>query len=191
MANLPSLFRPGSLWSRSENPFRELNRLQRQVDRMFEEMGGGWSEELPASRSWGFSPACDVQETDSHYLMSFDLPGVKKDDIHIDLVGNELRVSGERHEEHETKGTSRYQMERAHGSFTRTFTLPQGIRPEQIETDYRDGVLHVAVPKLESAKSHRIQIGEGRPGLFQRLLGGKKEEAGKAKPSEKSGEKVA
>ncbi|MBU6376145.1 MAG: Hsp20/alpha crystallin family protein [Bdellovibrionales bacterium] len=180
MANL-SLFR--------SSPFRDLNRLQRQIDRIFDEFSTSWNEELMAP-SWGhevaFRPACEVQETDSHYLLSLDLPGVKKEDIKVELLGSELVVSGQRKEEHEAKTATSYQMERSYGSFSRAFTVPQGTKPEQVETDYQNGVLRIAVPKLEAAKTHKIMIGE-KPGLFQRLLGHKKEEAGKAK----TGEKVA
>ncbi|NDD92819.1 Hsp20/alpha crystallin family protein [bacterium] len=180
MANL-SLFR--------SSPFRDLNRLQRQIDRIFDEISSSWSEELMApasSREAEFRPACEVQETDNHYLLSLDLPGVKKDDVKVELIGNELVVSGQRKEEHEAKSATSYQMERSYGSFSRSFTVPLGTKPEQIETDYQNGVLRIAVPKLEAAKTHKIMIGE-KPGLFQRLLGHKKEEAGKAK----AGEKVA
>ena len=180
MSNL-SLFR-GS-------PFRELSRMQRQVDRMFDELASSWGEDLtiPALRVESvFTPSCDIQETESHYLMIFDLPGVKKEDIKIEMTGNELCVSGERKEEHEAKTASRHRVERSYGSFSRSFSLPQGIKPDQIETDYQNGVLRIAVPKLETAKTHKILIAE-KPGLFQRLLGHKKEEAGKAK----TGEKVA
>ncbi len=179
MANLPSIFRPGSLWARNENPFRELSRLQSQIDQMFDEFTSSWGEEsrLPSSLSAATSyPACDVEETDSHFVMSFDLPGVKKDQIKIELIDNELCVSGERKEEHEEKGKTRYEMERYHGSFMRTFTLPSGVKPEQIETEFHEGVLRIAVPKLHSEKVHTIKIAEGRQGLIQKLLGQKKEE---------------
>ena len=176
MANLPSFFR-------RESPFRELSRMQRQIDRIFDELSVPWGEEiLPLSGRAAFTPACDVQETDNHYLMSFDLPGVKKDDLKIELIGNELCVSGERRESREEKSAAHRQWERSYGAFSRSFTLPQGVKADQIETDYRDGVLHVAVPKTEGAKAQRISIGE-RPGLMQKLLGHRKEE--------KKGERVA
>jgi HSP20 family protein len=156
------------------------------MERVFDEMGSNWREEaLVSPRSAGFTPACDVEETDHHYVMSFDLPGIKKEDIRIELSNHTLRVSGERHEEHEEKGRQRTQIERSYGSFSRSFTLPETIKADQIETEYADGVLRIAVPKVESSKAQRIPIGEARPGLFQKLLGHKKEEAGKVKTSEK------
>jgi HSP20 family protein len=164
MANFPSLFR-------GSNPFRDINRMQRQMDRLFSDMIGG--EEISGSEQQMFMPPVDVQEADNHYILSLDVPGVKKEDLHIELSGNELCVWGERKHEHEERGKSRYRMERSYGEFSRTFTLPEGIKPEQIQSDYRDGVLHVAIPKMEQIeeKSHQIQIGGGEPGFFQRLLG--------------------
>lgn len=175
MPNFPETYR---------SPLRELSRLQRQIDRMFEDMSGFWPVEsrLPLTESAisAFSPACDIEETNNHYLISFDLPGVRKEDIRVELVGEELRVSGERRQEHEEKTRSRYRMERSYGSFQRTFTLPSAVKPEQIETEYSEGVLRIAVPKVPAAKAQPIKLGEGKPGLLQRLLGTRKEEPKKA-----------
>jgi HSP20 family protein len=182
MANFPSLFRPSSLLARSNDPFREMTRLQRQIDRMFDDFFTAWPEQTLTKTlaSPSFTPSYEVQDTDTHYVLSFDLPGVKKEDIKIELVGDQLHISGERKEEHEEKSKSRYQMERFYGSFDQTLSLPAGIKPEQIETEYRDGVLKVALPKVEAAKTQQIKIGEGKPGFFQKLLGQKKEETKEA-----------
>jgi len=173
MANFPSLFRPGSLWSGSNSPFRELNRMQRQIDRLLNDMMGGEGITGGEMKPSAFMPPVDVQEADDHYVLSFDMPGVKKEDLHIELSGTELCVWGERKQEHEERSRSQYRSERSYGEFSRTFTLPEGIRAEQIQSDYHDGVLHVAIPKMERAeeKSQQIQIGSGDPGFFQRLLG--------------------
>ncbi len=172
MANLPSLFRPGSLWS-GGSPFRELNRMQRQMDRLFSDLIGGEGLATSSTEQAEFMPPVDVQEADNHYILSLDVPGIKKEDLHIELTGNELCVWGERKHEHEERGKSRYRIERSYGEFSRSFTLPEGIKPEQIQSDYRDGVLQIAIPKMKAAeeKGHTIQIGGGEPGFFQRLLG--------------------
>ena len=171
-ANLPSFFRPGALWARSESPFRELNRLQRQLDRMMEEWPFSEESWRPSAMAGAvMTPAVDVEETDTHYILSFDLPGIKKEDLKVELLNNELRVSGERKEEHEEKTKTRFQSERFQGNFFRSFSLPMEVKPEQIETHYSDGVLRIGVPKAEAAKSHLIQIAEGKQGLFQKLLG--------------------
>lgn len=156
-------------------PFSEFNRLQRQVERLFDQT---------------MAPAYEVDETESHYLMSFDLPGVPKEDIRINLQDNTLTVSGARKEEREEKGKDYYQTERSYGSYERSFTLPAGIKAEQIEADYRNGVLRVAVPKGEASKGQQIKIGEGKAGFWDRLLSHKKEES-RTPQKEREKERVA
>lgn len=121
MPNFPSL------WSRSDqlNPFRAMTRMQRQVDRMFDDLlSGNWTTELPAISESALQPPCDVQETDSHYLLSFDLPGMSKNDVKIELQDNVLRVYGERKDERERGKGSNVRTERFYGTVERIMTLP-------------------------------------------------------------------
>jgi len=123
-----------------------------------------------------FQPRCDVNETKDHYLVSFDMPGVKKEDIKIEVQGNELVISGERQREaKEQDGEAVLRHERMYGKFERTFTLPTTIAAEKIEAHYENGVLNVALPKAEAAKSRTIQIQTGQGGILNKLLGSKKE----------------
>lgn len=170
MRYLPDLF---------ENPFREFARLDKEMRRL---LGGPSGLTEPA-----FTPSCDVEETDTHYLMSFDLPGVKKEDIKVDLRDNQLTVTGERKEERKTDNKAVHRMERFYGSFARSFTLPTGVNPDQVEANYADGVLRIAIPKGEAARTSQIKIGEGKPGFWDKLLGQKKED-GKAATQEKKSE---
>lgn len=119
----------------------------------------------------GFTPSCDINETKDHYLVSFDTPGVKKEDIKIEVQGNELVISGERHREN----TLRH--ERAYGKFERTFELPTSINADKIEAQYENGVLSVALPKAEAAKGRTVQIQSGHSNIFSKILGTKKEVA--------------
>lgn len=152
------------------NAWREMNRLQRRMDRMF---GDFFSEPtfyseptlfspvndfFPVQEELSFAPPCDVEETNSHYLLSFDLPGVKKEDMKIDLRDNQLTISGERKEE--TKGA--VSRERYCGSFCRSFTLPANAKAEKIEANYQNGVLQVAIPKTEITVGKQIPIKEGK-----------------------------
>jgi HSP20 family protein len=123
-----------------------------------------------------FQPSCDVNETKDHYLVSFDMPGVKKEDIKIEVQGNELVISGERRRElREQEGEATLRLERSYGKFERTFTLPSTIATEKIEAHYENGVLNVALPKAEVAKGRTIQIQTGQSGLLNKLLASKKE----------------
>jgi len=179
MANFPSL------WSRGEqyNPFRSLTRMQRQIDRMFDDvLGGTWTAEFPTAElpmvsESVFQPPCDVQETDTHYLLSFDLPGLTKNDIKMELQDNTLRVCGERKDERQKGKGANLRTERFYGSVERVMTLPSNTKSEGIEAQFENGVLHVAIPKAEIAKPKQIQIGEGKPGFISKLIGKKEEKA--------------
>lgn len=149
------------------NPMREMSRLQRRIDRVFDEFLTEPSffrpsQELlttwPTLEEGEFAPACDVEETDSHYLLSFDLPGIKKDDVKIDLQENQLTVSGERKEE--TKG--RASRERYYGAFCRSFMLPSNVSADKVEANYENGVLQIALPKTQVAPGKQIPIKEGK-----------------------------
>lgn len=128
------------------------------------------------ANTMNFLPSCDVNETKDHYLVSFDMPGVKKEDIKIEVLGNELVISGDRQREiKDQNGESTLRVERSYGKFERTFTLPTTIAADKIEAHYENGVLNVALPKAEAAKARTIQIQTGQEGLLSKLLGSKKE----------------
>jgi HSP20 family protein len=163
-----------SLWKSDRNdPFRAL---QREMDRVFNQFAqDDWlTTTLPAQRL-ALSPPCDIEETDAAYVMSMDLPGLSKNDVKIELKDGILRVSGERKEErlsgYAKKGNSR--TERYFGSFERMVSLPGDIRPEQVEAHFENGVLRIAVPKSEAAKTQQIPIHEGKSGFFAKWLGKK------------------
>ena len=131
-----------------------------------------------------FQPDCDINETDEHYHISFDMPGVKKEDINIEMENDILTIFGERrHETREGEGTSRVRRERSYGSFQRTFRLPSSVDGDKIEANYDDGVLEVLVPKAESAKGKKVQVQSGKSGFFSKLLGEKKSESKESKAS--------
>ena len=113
MKNLSDFFRRGSL-DFSGSPYRDMLNLQRQMDRVFNDLWSGSTVDIttPALGNPAFNPSCDVEEADAHYLMSFDLPGVKKEDIKIDLKNGILTVSGERKNESEMKDKTSYRSER-------------------------------------------------------------------------------
>jgi HSP20 family protein len=111
------------------------------------------------------TPACDVSETEEGYLLTFDLPGVHRDDISIDVTGRRLEVSGERKWDEETGDVNYYRRERSYGRFLRSFELPDGTNVDTIEASYENGVLKLAVPKAEESKSRKISIAAS-PGDF-------------------------
>ncbi len=123
-----------------------------------------------------FRPSCDVQESKDSYWVTFDMPGVKKEDIKIELQGTELIVSGERQPvgNHQADQTT-IRHERMYGKFERTFALPRTVATEKIEAHYENGVLMLALPKAETAHPRTIQVQSDQGGLLSRLLGSKKD----------------
>lgn len=144
------------------NPHREMHRLQHRIDRMFEDFfSTPFSSErffLEPILNEGYTPLCDCDETDTHYLLNFDLPGVKKADVKIDFKDNQLSVSGERKGESKS-GQGR---ERFYGSFYRSFTLPSNINADKIEANFENGVLQISIPKTEISSGKQIPIKEGK-----------------------------
>ena len=121
-----------------------------------------WRNTMMDDYNREFLPSVDVEDSGDHFLLSFDLPGMKKDNVKISVQENVLTVSGERKDEREEKTKTKYLSERYYGSFSRSFTLPAGIRAENIEADYRDGVLKINIPKAAASKGREIKIGEGK-----------------------------
>lgn len=106
------------------------------------------------------SPSCDMYEEGNELVVKADLPGVKKEDIKVDLSGNMITISGEKKEEEKTEREGYYRFERSHGSFYRRFDLPEGFDTDKVKAHYEDGVLEVRVPKTEEAvkKTKKIPI---------------------------------
>jgi HSP20 family protein len=123
-----------------------------------------FEEMLP--RLWGeagerrsFVPAFDVRESQDAFVFEADLPGFREDDIHVDVVGNRLTISGKREAERTQEEAERfYCCERSYGGFTRSFTLPPGVDGERIEAELRNGVLSLRVPKSPESQPKRIPL---------------------------------
>lgn len=157
------------------SPMREMIRMQRGLERMVDEMmspvyGSSISPIYPLTTGWlsdeermtSFMPPVDIDETDSHYLVNMDLPGVKKNEIQIDVRNQQLVISGERKQECVHDKGMCHSLERYHGRFQRSFSLPGTIDVDKIEAHFEDGVLQIAVPKVETATKKTIAIGEGK-----------------------------
>src|SRR5918992_1334888 len=143
-------------------PFRELNTLQNEMNRLFNtvfDTPSGGTGNGGTMRRW--LPAMDLVETDDHFVLRADLPGMSEDDVKIELEDNTLTVSGERKAEHESNGEGFYRVERASGSFSRSLTLPQGVDAGAVAASFDRGVLEVRIPKPEQRKPRRIEIGAG------------------------------
>ena len=108
-----------------------------------------------------FAPATDLVESDTHYVLRADLPGVSEDDIDVELDGNVLSISGERKSQSEDRGNGYYRYERSSGSFRRSVRLPEGVDGDAIHASFDRGVLEVTVPKPETVGPHKVAITVG------------------------------
>lgn len=135
-------------------PFWGLSNIHRDIDSLFESV---WKP-VRLEKNFDFAPACDIEETETHYQVSVDLPGVKKEDIHLEVKDNMLMISGEKKDERKTTEGKRHITERYYGSFSRAFTLPSQVASDKVEAMFKEGVLQVSVPKAENAKSKKISI---------------------------------
>lgn len=112
---------------------------------------------------YGFAPAFEVKETKDAFVFKADLPGVKEQDLEVTISGNRLNVSGKRESEKEDKGDRYYTYERSYGSFTRSFTLPDGADGEKILAALDNGVLTLNVPKKPELQAKKIDVKAGGP----------------------------
>lgn len=132
-------------------PWREFENLYTQLGRWMDSVAGRGADGV---RSW--SPLADVTETDDAYLVEVDPPGVKRDDITVDLVGAELMISGELKEK-ERRGLFRSRTRRT-GEFSYRVPLPQGVNADRIDASLDEGVLTVRLPKSERARRRPIAV---------------------------------
>lgn len=138
-------------------PFRELAALQSELGRwMSQTLGGMAPTGNGHSSTW--LPAVDAWETEQELVLAFDLPGIERDQITIELEENILTVSGQREQTQEQSGERFYRFERRYGTFARSVTLPQGVDENKIHAECKNGVLEVRIPKPEQSKPKRIQV---------------------------------
>lgn len=105
-----------------------------------------------------FMPSVDISETDNEFEVSVELPGMKKEDINVDLDNGRLSISGERKFEKEEEGKNYHRVESSFGSFNRSFQLPESINEESIEAKYDNGVLNITIAKREEKVKKQIKI---------------------------------
>ena len=146
-------------------PLRELSSLQHEMNRLFNSVFDPPSTTTTngkggvVARRW--TPAMDLVETEDHFVLRADLPGLTQDDVKIELEENVLTISGERKAEHSNDENGYYRVERAFGAFARSLTLPKGVDAEAVNAAFDNGVLEVRIPKPEAVKPKRIEIAVG------------------------------
>ncbi len=141
------------------DPFRDLVALQDRMNRMFDESyraRTGGTEEDWSLGAW--APAVDIYEKDGVVTLKAELPGIDPKDVDVRVEKNVLTLRGVRKLDEEVKKEHYHRIERAYGSFSRSFTLPSVIDTEHIKAEYKDGVLRMTLPTREEAKPKQISI---------------------------------
>jgi HSP20 family protein len=105
-----------------------------------------------------FTPKSNIAETETAFEIAVELPGMKPEEFNVEFKNGELWITGEKKEEKEEKGKTWHRVERHYGEFRRIYTLPARVNEEKVEANYKEGVLHINVPKAEEIKPKRINV---------------------------------
>jgi HSP20 family protein len=141
-------------------PFRSVNSVQDQLNRMLDRAFERVGEESSLS-AW--APAVDIYETEHELVVKADLPEIDIKDLDIRVENNILTIRGERKFQQKVNEDNYLRVERAYGSFARSFTLANTVNSEAIKADYQNGVLTLTIPKKEEAKPKQIKVNVGIP----------------------------
>ena len=140
------------------NPLKDREELDSRLAALLgtrEATGHGGKEALTVAQ---WSPLVDIMEDEKEYLIKAELPDMKKEDVRLTVENEVLAISGERTFEKEEKGKKYHRTERAYGRFVRSFSLPEDADGSRVSADYKDGMLHVHLPKSQKAKPKAIEI---------------------------------
>tara|TARA_R110002111_G_scaffold2705_5_gene18038 strand:- start:23934 stop:24473 length:540 start_codon:yes stop_codon:yes gene_type:complete len=140
----------GSLFGRA--PFLSMrDEMDHLITRFSDDWSSGWLVQ-------GFNASLDLSENNEAVEVRLDVPGIKPEEIEVEITGNQLRITGERKEEQEEKGKTFHRIERQSGSFFRAITLPCEVKENQVQATCENGVLMVTLPKCETVKPHKIAV---------------------------------
>ncbi|WP_020494518.1 Hsp20/alpha crystallin family protein [Verrucomicrobium sp. 3C] len=152
------LVRRGSAGLGGWDPFRELEEMRKRMASLWErplELLEAPSERLEIAE---WRPLADITEDDKEYLVKLELPGMKREEVKVSMESGVLTISGERKLEKEEKDKKYHRVERAYGSFSRSFVIPDEVVVDKIDAQFKEGVLQVHLPKGEHAKPKTIEV---------------------------------
>ena len=135
-------------------PFDQFNKIHSRLNELFEDN----FNQSPVGANSRWAPAMDVLESREAYIIRAELPGMKKEDINVELKDGTLTLSGERKSEELAQGVEYRSVERVNGKFVRSVILPKTVNHDAIRASYKDGILEIHVPKVEEAKPRQITV---------------------------------
>ncbi|MFQ5768079.1 MAG: Hsp20/alpha crystallin family protein [Acidobacteriota bacterium] len=145
------------------DPFNDLLRIQKRMNRLFEDslnQSRDVDDKSMVSGNW--SPPVDIYETGEKVVLVADLPGVRQEDLDIQVESNTLTLRGERRMQKDVNQENYHRIERGYGTFQRSFTLPTNIDQDRIRAEHRHGILEISLPKAEGSRPKKIPVQVGR-----------------------------
>jgi HSP20 family protein len=140
------------------DPFRDLVTLRERMNRLFEDAVSTARTEEKDMISSSWAPAVDIYEDEKQLVLTAELPGINEKDVDIKIEDNTLSIHGERKLEKETREENYHRIERAYGSFYRSFTLPNHIDQDKIQAEHENGVLRIIMPKKPELQPRKVKI---------------------------------
>lgn len=142
----------------NRDTFREFENMSDRLNRVLtgRSAPGGGQDESMALADW--APVVDVMETEEEFQIRAELPGVEKKDVKLSVEEGVLAISGHREQEKEEKGKRYHKIERAYGSFARSFTVPDAVDEQKVTAEFKNGLLTVRLPKSEKARPKSIEV---------------------------------
>lgn len=145
--------------ARALSPFEEMERrFEDLLRRPFSLMEPSWWPRLRMPEMEEVSPKVDIFEEGDNFVVKAEIPGMKKEDIEVNLTDDMVTISGEKKQEEKVEKKDYYRLERSYGSFTRSFRLPKEVQTDKAKATFKDGVLEVKVPKTEEAKKKEKKV---------------------------------
>ena len=142
-------------------PARELQAIQQEMNRLFGSAFDAQGTTTNGGLGNRWIPPMDLVEDDEHFVVRADLPGIEEKDVNVELQDNVLTISGERKSEIDQRNEGYHRIERAHGTFVRSLTLPEGIDADGLKAKFANGVLELRIPKPEQRKPRKVAINVG------------------------------
>jgi len=140
------------------DPFRNVAALQDRINRIFDESFSRTADVDDDISMSAWKPSVDIYETDEAIILKAELPGIKTEDVSVEITDNVLTLRGERVEDKEIKEGSYFRKERCFGTFSRAFNLQHRVQPDKIKAKFKDGILEIEIPKPEEEKPKQITV---------------------------------
>ena len=140
------------------DPFKELEDMTQRLNRLFSGPLARSEQSREPLTMADWAPSVDITESDDAYTIKAEIPEVKKEDVKVTMEDGRLTIQGERKQEKEEKGKRYHRVERAYGSFLRSFDMPDNVEEGKVKADFKDGMLMLTLPKSEKAKPKAVEV---------------------------------